>query len=74
MKNVTPRSADVNNVGPLDRVNRIIVGMTLIVVSVLFSAIPATAVAAIVAVGLYAGLTGFIGWDPIYPVVKAFRS
>ena len=65
--------SQVENVGALDRVNRILVGTTLIMVAVLFTAIPAAAVAGIVALGTYAGLTGFIGWDPVYVVVKAFR-
>ena len=67
-------SSDVNNVGPLDRVNRIIVGTTLIMVTVLFTAIPAAAVAGIVMLGLYAGLTGFIGWDPLYSVTRALQQ
>ena len=65
--------SDVDNVGPLDRVNRIIVGTTLITVTVLFTAIPAAAIAGIVALGIYAGLTGFIGWDPLYAMAKAFQ-
>ena len=63
--------SDVNNVGPLDRVNRIIVGTTLIAVTVMFTAISEAAIAAIVAAGTYAGLTGFIGWDPLYALTKA---
>jgi len=66
--------SDVNNVGPLDRVNRIIVGTTLIMVAVLFTAIPAANIAALVAVGMYAGLSGFIGWDPVYVVAKALQQ
>ena len=66
--------SDVNNVGPLDRVNRIIVGTTLIMVAVLFTSIPVAAVAGIVALGMYVGLTGFIGWDPVYTVVKALQQ
>jgi Inner membrane protein YgaP-like, transmembrane domain len=65
---------NVNNIGPLDRINRIIVGTTLITVMVMFTAIPATAVAGVVAFGIYAGLTGFIGWDPLYALVKGFQT
>ena len=61
---------NVDNVGPLDRANRIIVGTTLIAVAVLFTAIPEAAIAGIVAIGTYAGLTGFIGWDPLYALAK----
>jgi len=67
-------SDQVENVGSVDRFNRIMVGTTLITVAVLFTSIPAAAVAGIVAVGIYAGLTGAIGWDPLYPVVKAFQQ
>lgn len=66
--------SEVENVGSLDRVNRIIVGVTLIAVAVLFTAIPSAAVVGIVALGIYAGLTAFIGWDPLYALVKAFQQ
>ena len=65
--------SNVDNVGPLDRVNRIIVGTTLIAVTVLFTALPEAAIAGIVAAGMYAGLTGFIGWDPLYALAKALQ-
>lgn len=64
----------VENLGALDRVNRIIVAMTLIAVAVLFTAIPSAAVVGIVALGIFAGLTGFFGWDPLYALVKAFQQ
>lgn len=67
-------SYNVENVGPLDRVNRVIAGTTLIMVAVLFTAITPASIAALVALGTYAGLTGFIGWDPLYSVTKAFRQ
>jgi len=64
---------NVENVGPLDRVNRVIVGTTLIMVAVLFTAIAPASIAGLVALGTYAGLTGFIGWDPLYSMTKAFQ-
>lgn len=64
---------NVENIGSIDRVNRIIAGMSLITVAVLFTAIPEAALAGIVAFGAYLGLTAFIGWDPVYAVVKAFQ-
>ena len=63
----------VENIGLLDRANRIIVGTTLIAVAVLFTAIPTGAVAGVVAAGFYAGLTGFIGWDPLYALANSVR-
>ena len=65
--------SNVDNVGPLDRVNRIIVGTTLITVTELFSAIPEAAIVGLVATGMYAGLTGFIGWDPLYALAKTWQ-
>jgi hypothetical protein len=65
---------NVENVGPLDRVNRIIAGTTLIMVAVLFTAITPAAIAGLVALGTYAGLTGFIGWDPLYSATKASQQ
>ena len=64
---------NVENIVSIDRVNRIIAGMSLITVAVLFTAIPEAAIAGIVAFGAYLGLTAFIGWDPVYAVVKAFQ-
>lgn len=64
---------NVENIGSIDRVNRVIAGMALISVAVLFTAIPEAAIAGIVAFGAYLGLTAFIGWDPVYAVVKAFQ-
>ena len=64
----------VENVGLLDRVNRMIVAGTLIAVAVLFPAIAPGAAFSIVAVSIYAGLTAATGWDPLFVVVKAFRQ
>jgi len=64
---------NVENVGPLDRVNRIIAGTTLIMVAVLFTAIAPASIAGLVALGTYAGLTGFIGWDPLYSTARLFQ-
>ncbi len=64
----------VENVGPLDRVNRMIVAGTLIVVAVLFPAIAPAAVSSIVALSIYAGLTAVTGWDPLFVVVKALSQ
>lgn len=66
--------SEVENVGALDRVNRLLTAMTLIAVAVLFTAIPSAAVVGIVAVAIYAGLTAFIGWDPVYAMVKAMHK
>ena len=64
----------VENVGPLDRVNRMIVAGTLVAVAVLFPAISAGAAFSIVALSVYAGLTAATGWDPLFVLVKAFSQ
>ena len=66
--------SDVENVGPLDRVNRMIVAGTLVAVAVLFPAISAGAAFSIVALSVYAGLTAATGWDPLFVVVKALNQ
>jgi Inner membrane protein YgaP-like, transmembrane domain len=67
-------SATIENVGALDRFHRVLVGTTLIIVAALFSAIPAGAAFSLVAFGIYAGITGAIGWDPMYAFVKALHQ
>jgi len=64
----------VENVGPLDRVNRMIVSLTLIVVSVVFTAISPAAVFSLTVISLYTGLTAATGWDPLFVVVKALSQ
>jgi len=65
--------SNIENVGPVDRVNRVIIGTTLIMAVVLFPAIAPASIASLIALGSYAGLTGFIGWDPLYSMVRAFQ-
>ena len=65
--------SEAENVGSLDRLNRLIAGTTGIVAAVLFTAIPSSAAAGMVAFGIYAGLTAFIGWDPLYALAKAVQ-
>ena len=64
----------VENVGSLDRVNRMIVSLTSIVVSVVFTAISPAAVFSLVVISIYAGLTAATGWDPLFVVVKALSQ
>jgi hypothetical protein len=66
--------SNVENVGPLDRINRLIVAGTLVAVTVLFPAISAGATFSIVALSVYAGLTAATGWDPLFVLVKAFSQ
>lgn len=63
---------NMENVGGVDRVSRMIVALTLVAVVEMFTTIPAAAVFTLVVVSIYAGLTAAIGWDPLSPVVKAF--
>lgn len=69
----TTHSSDVDNIGPLERFHRIVLGLLLITATLLFSTISEAAIVGLVAVGMYVGMTGFIGWDPLYALMKAFR-
>ena len=62
------------NVGPLDRVNRMIVAGTLVAVAVVFTAIPPAAVFSLAVLSIYAGLTAATGWDPLFAVVKTLQQ
>ena len=73
MANQQTNLLNVENIGSIDRFNRGIAGVSLIMVAVLFTALPLAAVVGIIAFGTYLGLTAFIGWDPIYTVTKAFQ-
>ena len=66
--------SDVENVGAVDRVNRMIIALTLVMVAVLFTAIPAAVAFSIIVVSIYAGLTAAIGWDPLFVVVKLLEQ
>ncbi|MEJ2552851.1 MAG: DUF2892 domain-containing protein [Gammaproteobacteria bacterium] len=73
MRYQTTHLSDVNNVGPLERVHRIVVGLISITATLLFPAISEAAIVGLVALGVYAGLTGFIGWDPLYALMKGLQ-
>ena len=66
--------SELENVGPLDRVNRMIVALTMIAVAVMFTAIPPAAVFSMAVLSIYAGLTAATGWDPLFVVVKALQQ
>lgn len=63
----------VENVGLLDRANRMIVALTLVTVAVVFPVIPAAAFSLVV-ISMYAGLTAATGWDPLFVIVKALSQ
>jgi len=66
--------SELENVGPLDRVNRMIVALTLIAVAVVFTEIPPAAVFSLAVLSIYAGLTAATGWDPLFVLVKALQQ
>jgi hypothetical protein len=66
--------SELENIGSLDRVNRMIVALTLIAVAVVFTAIPPAAVFILAVLSIYAGLTAATGWDPLFVVVKALQQ
>jgi len=74
MFNQQTKLSSVENLGSIDRANRMIVALTLVAVVEMFTAIPPVAVFSIVVIGMYAGLTAAIGWDPLYVIVKALSQ
>jgi len=66
--------SELENIGSLDRVNRMIVALTLIAVAVVFTAIPPAAVFILTVLSIYAGLTAVTGWDPLFVVVRALQQ
>jgi hypothetical protein len=61
----------VENIGAFERVNRLILALGAIMVAVVLTVIPEMAVVALVAIGIYSGLTAFLGWDPLYGLAKS---
>lgn len=63
----------VENLGAFERVNRLILAFSAIMVAVELTVIPEAAIVALVAIGVYSGLTAVIGWDPLYGLAKALQ-
>ena len=49
-------------------------GITSIALAVAFTAIPEAAIVSLVAIGIYTGVTAFIGWDPLYALAKVYQQ
>ncbi|MEJ2566108.1 MAG: DUF2892 domain-containing protein [Gammaproteobacteria bacterium] len=58
------------NVGSMESIVRGSASMALLVVAMLIPAIGSYLLFALTQVAIYLGLTAFIGWDPIYAMLK----
>lgn len=66
--------AEVENVGFVDAVVRGSASIAILVAVMLIPAIGSYTLFALTQLAIYAGLTAFIGWDPIYAMMKGPAS
>jgi hypothetical protein len=64
------KSAEVENVGFADSVVRGSASIAILAAVMLIPSITALTLFGLTQLAIYAGLTAFIGWDPIYAMVK----
>ena len=61
---------DVENVGFIDSVVRGSASIAILVTVMLIPSITAVTLFGLTQLAIYAGLTAFLGWDPIYAMMK----
>lgn len=66
--------AEVENVGYVDSVVRGSASIAILVAVMLMPSITAITLFGLTQLAIYAGLTAFIGWDPIYALIKQSES
>jgi hypothetical protein len=66
--------AEVENVGFVDGVVRGSASIAILVAVMLLPSITAFTLFGLTQLAIYAGLTAFIGWDPIYALLKKVES
>jgi hypothetical protein len=66
--------AEVENVGFVEGVVRGSASIAILVAVMLIPSITAYTLFALTQLAIYAGLTAFIGWDPIYAMMKQSAS
>jgi hypothetical protein len=64
----------VENVGFVDGVVRGSVSITILVAILLVPSISSLTLFGLTQLAIYAGLTAFIGWDPVYAMMKRSES
>lgn len=67
-------AANVENVGLFDRVNRLVLALAAVTLAVTFTPMPEPAIVSLTGIGIYAGLTAFVGWDPLYALARALHG
>ena len=66
--------SEVENVGFVDSVVRGSASIAILVAVMLIPSITAATLFGLTQLAIYAGLTAFIGWDPIYALIKQSDS
>ena len=74
MKHQPENSFDVENVGWFDSAFRGSLATALILGVLLIPSVSSTTLAVMTLIAVYAGLTAFIGWDPLYAMIKGPRQ
>ena len=69
MKHEARHFSDVENVGLIDSVFRGSLGFAILLSVLLIPTISSTQLVALTLVAIYAGLTAFISWDPVYALL-----
>jgi hypothetical protein len=62
--------SDVENVGLIDSVFRSSLSIAIVVSELLIPSISSVSLVLLTFVAIYAGLTGFLSWDPVYALIK----
>jgi len=65
-----PKFTEAENVGFVDGVVRGSASIAILVAVMLIPAISSYTLFALTQLAIYAGLTAFIGWDPVYAMMK----
>ncbi len=74
MKHHPEISYDVENVGWFDSALRGSLATALVLGVLLIPSVSSTTLAVMTLIAIYAGLTAFIGWDPLYALMQGPRQ
>jgi len=73
MKHQPEKTFDVENVGWFDSALRGSLATALILGVLLIPSVSSTTLVVMTLIAVYAGFTAFIGWDPVYAMMKGPR-
>ena len=69
MKHEAGKFSDVENVGLIDSVFRASLAIAILLGALLIPTVSSTQLAALTLAAVYAGMTAFISWDPVYALL-----